>query len=83
MEKPKIVVAYSGGLDTSVMVKWLHEKFNADVITATGDLGQKKELEGVQAEGLCHGGGQGVHQGPERGISRGIRLSRAQGRRAV
>ncbi len=44
----KIVVAYSGGLDTSVMVKWLQEKYKADIITATGNLGQKKELVGIK-----------------------------------
>ncbi len=55
MDKPKMVVAYSGGLDTSVMVKWLHEKFNADVITATGDLGQAKELEGVKQKAFATG----------------------------
>ncbi len=55
MDKPKMVVAYSGGLDTSVMVKWLHEKFNADVITATGDLGQAKELEGVKQKAYATG----------------------------
>ena len=44
----KIVVAYSGGLDTSVMVQWLIEKQSAEVITATGDLGQGKELAGVE-----------------------------------
>ncbi|MEK6650478.1 MAG: argininosuccinate synthase domain-containing protein, partial [Bacteroidota bacterium] len=33
MKKLRIAVAYSGGLDTSVMVKWLQEKYNADVIT--------------------------------------------------
>src|SRR5512147_978352 len=47
MKKEKIAVAYSGGLDTSVIVKWLQEKYNADVITVTGNLGQKKELIGV------------------------------------
>jgi argininosuccinate synthase len=47
MRKQKIAVAYSGGLDTSVIVKWLQEKYSADVITVTGDLGQKKELSGV------------------------------------
>lgn len=40
-------MAYSGGLDTSVIVKWLQEKYQADVITVTGNLGQKKELVGV------------------------------------
>ncbi len=48
MSKRKIVVAYSGGLDTSVMVKWLSEKYNAEIITATGFLGQVKEIEGVK-----------------------------------
>lgn len=47
MKKQKIAVAYSGGLDTSVIVKWLQEKYQADVITVTGNLGQKKELVGV------------------------------------
>ena len=48
MAKRKIVVAYSGGLDTSVMVKWLSKKYDADIITATGFLGQKKEIQGVK-----------------------------------
>jgi argininosuccinate synthase len=47
MKRQKIAVAYSGGLDTSVIVKWLQEKYDADVITVTGNLGQKKELIGV------------------------------------
>jgi argininosuccinate synthase len=48
VDRRKIVVAYSGGLDTSVMVKWLKEKYDADIITATGDLGQRKEIVGVE-----------------------------------
>ncbi|MFZ1977453.1 MAG: argininosuccinate synthase domain-containing protein, partial [Bacteroidota bacterium] len=44
MKKERIAVAYSGGLDTSVIVKWLQEQYNAEVITVTGNLGQKKEL---------------------------------------
>jgi argininosuccinate synthase len=44
----KIVVAYSGGLDTSVIVKWLIEKYNAEIITATGFLGQVNEIKGVK-----------------------------------
>ncbi len=47
MKKQKIAVAYSGGLDTSVIVKWLQEKYDAEIITVTGNLGQKKELIGV------------------------------------
>ncbi len=47
MNPKKIVVAYSGGLDTSVMLKWLSEKYNAEIIAVTGDLGQKSELTGL------------------------------------
>ena len=39
--KKKIVLAYSGGLDTSIILKWLQEKYNAEVITYTADIGQK------------------------------------------
>jgi argininosuccinate synthase len=45
--KEKIVLAYSGGLDTSVCVKWLEEKYNADVITLTLDLGQREDFKEI------------------------------------
>jgi len=41
----KIVLAYSGGLDTSVMLKWLQETYRAEIVTFTADLGQGEELE--------------------------------------
>ena len=55
MKKERIAVAYSGGLDTSVIVKWLQEKYNAEIITVTGNLGQKKELVGVKEKALKTG----------------------------
>ncbi len=55
MKKERIAVAYSGGLDTSVIVKWLQEKYNAEIITVTGNLGQKKELIGVKEKALKTG----------------------------
>ncbi len=55
MKRTKIVVAYSGGLDTSVMVKWLMQKYNAEIITATGNLGQEKELVGIEEKALKTG----------------------------
>jgi argininosuccinate synthase len=56
MEKRmKIAVAYSGGLDTSVMIKWLMEKYNAEIITVTGNIGQRKELNGVEEKALKTG----------------------------
>lgn len=44
----KVVLAFSGGLDTSVMVKWLQEKYGYDVVTLTLDLGQGKDLKKVE-----------------------------------
>jgi argininosuccinate synthase len=55
VKKERIAVAYSGGLDTSVIVKWLQEKYNAEIITVTGNLGQKKELIGVKEKALKTG----------------------------
>lgn len=43
----KVVLAYSGGLDTSVIVKWLRESMNAEVITFAADVGQEEELDGL------------------------------------
>ena len=48
--KPKIVLAYSGGLDTSVILKWLQTEYNADVIAYAADLGQGVELEEAKAK---------------------------------
>ncbi|MEM4649392.1 MAG: argininosuccinate synthase [Candidatus Bathyarchaeia archaeon] len=44
----KIVLGYSGGLDTSVALKWLQEKYNADVITVTVDVGQGKDFSSIE-----------------------------------
>ncbi|MGK9369186.1 argininosuccinate synthase [Melioribacter sp. Ez-97] len=55
MSKQKIVVAYSGGLDTSVMVHWLKKNYDADIITFTGNLGQSKELIGLEEKALKSG----------------------------
>lgn len=55
MSKQKIVVAYSGGLDTSVMVHWLKNNYDAEIITFTGNLGQKKDLEGLEEKAIKSG----------------------------
>ncbi len=51
----KIVLAYSGGLDTSVILKWLQETYNAEVITFTADLGQGEEVEPARAKAEAMG----------------------------
>jgi argininosuccinate synthase len=43
--KPKVVLAYSGGLDTSIILKWLQTEMQAEVVTFTADLGQGEEVE--------------------------------------
>lgn len=46
----KVVLAYSGGLDTSVIVKWLQEHYNSEVVTFTADIGQGEEVEPARAK---------------------------------
>lgn len=51
----KVVLAYSGGLDTSVILKWLIKNYQCEVITFTADLGQEEELEGLEEKALATG----------------------------
>jgi len=48
MAKEKVVLAYSGGLDTSIIIPWLKENYDYDVIAVCGDVGQGKETEGLE-----------------------------------
>ena len=48
----KLVLAYSGGLDTSVAVRWLKEKYNLDVITFTVDIGNVADLDAIRQKAL-------------------------------
>jgi argininosuccinate synthase len=50
-----IVLAYSGGLDTSIIVPWLRERYDARVVCVAADVGQGEELEGVRAKALSSG----------------------------
>ena len=53
--KEKIVLAYSGGLDTSVIIPWLKENYDAEVIAVCGDVGQGKETDGLEEKALRTG----------------------------
>jgi argininosuccinate synthase len=56
MEKPKkVVLAYSGGLDTSIILKWLQTEYGCEVVTFTADLGQGEELEPARAKAITLG----------------------------
>lgn len=54
-EKNKIVLAYSGGLDTSVICRWLQETYNAEVVTFTADIGQGEEVEPAREKAKAMG----------------------------
>src|SRR5204862_6112342 len=51
----KIVLAYSGGLDTSVMLRWLKEHYQCEVVCYCADVGQGEELSGLEAKALATG----------------------------
>src|SRR3954468_19805336 len=51
----KIVLAYSGGLDTSVILRWLRENYDAEIIAFCADIGQQDELAGLEAKALATG----------------------------
>lgn len=55
MEFSKIVLAYSGGLDTSVILKWLAEEYKCPIIAYAADIGQKEDWDAVRAKGLATG----------------------------
>jgi argininosuccinate synthase len=55
MAREKVILAYSGGLDTSVMVPWIGEKYNMDVITFTCDLGQGDDIHEIKQKALKTG----------------------------
>lgn len=55
MDVKKVVLAYSGGLDTSIILKWLQEEYNCEVVTFTADLGQGGEIEPAREKALAMG----------------------------
>lgn len=56
----KVVLAYSGGLDTSVIVPWLRENYGCEVVCFTADVGQGEELQGLEAKALASGASQWI-----------------------
>ena len=51
----KVVLAYSGGLDTSIILKWLKETYDCEVIAFAAELGQGKELDGIKDKAIATG----------------------------
>jgi argininosuccinate synthase len=52
LSKPKVVLAYSGGLDTSIAIKWLQDEYNSEVIALVADVGQGGDLDAVREKAL-------------------------------
>ena len=59
-QKKKVVLAYSGGLDTSVAIKWMQEKYDVEVIALSIDLGTEKALKPVEEKALKIGAGKSI-----------------------
>jgi argininosuccinate synthase len=51
----KVALAYSGGLDTSIIIPWLKENYNCEVVAIAADVGQKEELEGLREKAIATG----------------------------
>ncbi len=60
-EVKKVVLAYSGGLDTSVILKWLKNEFGCEVIAFTADVGQAEELDHLEEKAIVNGCEQDLH----------------------
>src|SRR5690242_19275169 len=60
MAREKLVLAYSGGLDTSVAVKWINETYGMDVIAYTCDLGQGQDIQAIRQKALRTGAVEAV-----------------------
>ena len=61
----KVVLAYSGGLDTSIILKWLQDEYKCEVLTFTADIGQGEELESAKKKAYVE-----AHKGTVEGIEK-------------
>ena len=78
----KIVLAYSGGLDTSVILPWLKERYpGVKLVAFAAELGQGDELIGHRRQGLQERGGRSRRHGPAGGVRRKILPADAAGAR--
>ena len=64
----KVVLAYSGGLDTSIILKWLQDNYRCEVVTFTADLGQGEDIEPAREKSETARDKGNLHRGPERRI---------------
>ena len=73
----RVVLAYSGGLDTSVILKWLIETYGCEVVAFLADLGQEEDLEGFARKAERVGAVEILYRRSARGVRARLRLSAA------
>ena len=83
MAREKCVLAYSGGMDSTISVVWIQEQYDMDVVTLTLDLGGGPELEGVEERADSAGAIQSLVWDVKDEFVNRVRLPRAQGRSDV
>ena len=64
----KVVLAYSGGLDTSIILKWLKDTYGCEVVTFTADIGQREEVEPARSKADVGRREGDLHRRPSRGV---------------
>ena len=64
----KAVLAYSGGLDTSIILKWLQDEYHCEVVTFTADIGQGEDLEPARKKAQKYGNQGYIYRRPDRRI---------------
>ena len=77
----KIVLAYSGGLDTSVILMWLKETYRCPVVAYAADLGQEEEIAGLEEKALRTGADEVIVDDLREEFVRGFCLARVEGKR--
>jgi argininosuccinate synthase len=77
------VLAYSGGLDTSVILRWLQDTYGCEVVTFTADLGQGEELEPARKKAEMMGIKEIYRRGPPRDLRARLRLPDVPRQRAL
>jgi argininosuccinate synthase len=81
--RQKIVLAYSGGLDTSIIIPWLKENYDCEVIAFVADVGQGEDMEEVAVKAIKTGASKVVVEGPARGVPHRVRLEVSAGGRGL
>ncbi len=79
----KIVLAYSGGLDTSVMLRWLKEKYQCEIVCYCADVGQGAEMDGLEEKAKATGASKLYIEDLRRRIRERLRLDGRQGKRRL